>query len=162
MILLVAITVVLAAVLYILISGLTKGPSATPLGSAFAWGRITNVTGPAEVGCTIPTECYNLEIGATGHQLKGSSLTFSVRSSTGSIPSFSTWTFTLVGTSGAAAGATWTGSGACAGSGCSAALGAGEIIVLDTGSTASLQGDSLLALGVGNFQGEVASPALPR
>src|SRR4029077_16667981 len=37
-ILLVAITVVLAAVLYILISGLTKGPGNTPLGTALAMG----------------------------------------------------------------------------------------------------------------------------
>ena len=38
-ILLVAITVVLAAVLYILISGLTKAPGNTPLGSALAVGN---------------------------------------------------------------------------------------------------------------------------
>jgi len=37
-ILLVAITVVLAAVLYVLISGLTHGPGNTPIGSAFAIG----------------------------------------------------------------------------------------------------------------------------
>lgn len=38
-ILLVAITVVLAAVLYVLISGLTHGPGNTPIGSAFAMGN---------------------------------------------------------------------------------------------------------------------------
>jgi flagellin-like protein len=38
-ILLVAITVVLAAVLYVLISTLTHGPGATPIGSAFAAGN---------------------------------------------------------------------------------------------------------------------------
>ncbi len=38
-ILLVAITVVLAAVLYVLISGLTHGPGNTPIGSAFAIGN---------------------------------------------------------------------------------------------------------------------------
>ena len=40
-ILLVAITVVLAAVLYVLISGLTKGPGSTPIGTAFAVGNPT-------------------------------------------------------------------------------------------------------------------------
>jgi flagellin-like protein len=40
-ILLVAITVVLAAVLYVLISGLTHGPGNTPIGSAFAAGNPT-------------------------------------------------------------------------------------------------------------------------
>ncbi len=47
-ILLVAITVVLAAVLYVLISGLTHGPGSTPIGSAFAAGNAhsgTCVTG---------------------------------------------------------------------------------------------------------------------
>ena len=38
-ILLVAITVVLDAVLYVLISGLTKGPGSTPIGTAFAAGN---------------------------------------------------------------------------------------------------------------------------
>jgi flagellin-like protein len=38
-ILLVAITVVLAAVLYVLISGLTHGPGSTPIGTAFAAGN---------------------------------------------------------------------------------------------------------------------------
>ena len=38
-ILLVAITVVLAAVLYVLISGLTHGPGNAPIGSAFAAGN---------------------------------------------------------------------------------------------------------------------------
>jgi flagellin-like protein len=43
-ILLVAITVVLAAVLYVLISGLTHGPGSTPIGSAFAVGNPTETT----------------------------------------------------------------------------------------------------------------------
>jgi flagellin-like protein len=41
-ILLVAITVVLAAVLYVLISGLTHGPGSTPIGSAFSAGNPTS------------------------------------------------------------------------------------------------------------------------
>ena len=41
-ILLVAITVVLAAVLYVLISGLTHGPGSTPIGSAFTVGNPTS------------------------------------------------------------------------------------------------------------------------
>jgi flagellin-like protein len=51
-ILLVAITVVLAAVLYVLISGLTHGPGSTPIGSAFTAGNPTTSntigTGAAE------------------------------------------------------------------------------------------------------------------
>lgn len=51
-ILLVAITVVLAAVLYILISGLTKGPGNTPIGTALGLGAPTLVQGGA--GATFP------------------------------------------------------------------------------------------------------------
>jgi len=52
-ILLVAITVVLAAVLYVLISGLTHGPGNTPIGSAFAAGNPTAST--CAVGYTYAT-----------------------------------------------------------------------------------------------------------
>jgi archaeal type IV pilus assembly protein PilA len=52
-ILLVAITVVLAAVLYVLISGLTHGPGNTPIGSAFAAGNPTAST--CAVGNTYAT-----------------------------------------------------------------------------------------------------------
>jgi flagellin-like protein len=52
-ILLVAITVVLAAVLYVLISGLTHGPGSTPIGSAFTAGNpvSSTVSGAAAAAC---------------------------------------------------------------------------------------------------------------
>jgi len=53
-ILLVAITVVLAAVLYVLISGLTHGVGSAPL--AWGWGSVTNATGAA----TSTTGCIKL------------------------------------------------------------------------------------------------------
>jgi flagellin-like protein len=49
-ILLVAITVVLAAVLYVLISGLTHGPGSTPIGSAFTAGNPVGSTCVAGAG----------------------------------------------------------------------------------------------------------------
>ena len=52
-ILLVAITVVLAAVLYVLISGLTHGPGSTPIGSAFAAGNPRS--GTCAAGGTLAT-----------------------------------------------------------------------------------------------------------
>jgi len=52
-ILLVAITVVLAAVLYVLISGLTHGPGSTPIGSAFAAGNPRS--GTCATGGTLAT-----------------------------------------------------------------------------------------------------------
>jgi len=90
-ILLVAITVVLAAVLYVLISGLTKGPGNTPLGSAFAMGSATlntvSHTG-AGIGCTTPaagaTEyCYQLTIEQASTGLTLSSVGFEVRTTSG-------------------------------------------------------------------------------
>jgi len=64
-ILLVAITVVLAAVLYILISGLTKGPGNTPIGTALGLGSPTLVQGA--VGGTFPVckaadYCYQISL----------------------------------------------------------------------------------------------------
>jgi hypothetical protein len=161
MILLIASTVVIAAVLYILITGLAQGPSNAPLGDAFAWGKISNVTGPGEAGCTVPSECYNLEIGATGHQVSASFLSFTVRAASGAALPFGGWTFTLIGANGNAAGAVWSGASTCSGAGCSTVLSAGQIFVLDTGSTSSLVGDSIVALGHGSYQGEVASNPLP-
>ncbi len=65
-ILLVAITVVLAAVLYVLISGLTHGPGSTPIGSAFAAGNAKGgyCTGTAATnGCLAGGKwIYNLTI----------------------------------------------------------------------------------------------------
>ncbi len=89
-ILLVAITVVLAAVLYVLISGLTKGPGNTPLGSAFAMGAAsleTVSTTGAGIGCTTPaagTEyCYLLTIEQASTGLTLSSVGFEVKTTSG-------------------------------------------------------------------------------
>ena len=57
-ILLVAITVVLAAVLYVLISGLTRGPGNTPLGSAMAVGSSTAGTSYLAAGGCGTATCY--------------------------------------------------------------------------------------------------------
>jgi flagellin-like protein len=57
-ILLVAITVVLAAVLYVLISGLTHGPGGATIGSAFGAGNPTAGTQPStNTGTTSPGSC---------------------------------------------------------------------------------------------------------
>ncbi len=71
-ILLVAITVVLAAVLYVLISGLTHGPGSTPIGSAFTAGNpvaSTCVAGAGQGGAA-PAVATGLALGfscITGH-----------------------------------------------------------------------------------------------
>ena len=86
-ILLVAITVVLAAVLYVLISGLTHGPSSAPLGTNFSWGVPVNststsgtVTGCATTGTT-HAFCYSIEI--AGSSVTTSNFVLSLRNSAG-------------------------------------------------------------------------------
>jgi archaeal type IV pilus assembly protein PilA len=165
-ILLVAITVVLAAVLYVLISGLTKGPGNAPLGSAFAFGPASNVSvasGTAPTGCTAAKECYSLEVSSATSGLNPASMTFSARTATGGTLSISGWTITLVSAAGTSQ-VTWSGAGTCvSGTGsCSTAMSAGETLVFSTGAAlASLNGDTLVAVGTGSFSGEVTSAALP-
>jgi flagellin-like protein len=93
-ILLVAITVVLAAVLYVLISGLTHGPGSTPIGSAFSAGNpvastcptgytYAGATGVTTHGCKATDQIYTLTI-ETSTVTMGS-VQFEVKTATGSI-----------------------------------------------------------------------------
>jgi len=77
-ILLVAITVVLAAVLYVLISQYTKGGGSVTIGSALAIGGSTD-------GASAATNYYNMTVESTGATLTLGSFTFEVRSPTGAI-----------------------------------------------------------------------------
>jgi flagellin-like protein len=168
-ILLVAITVVLAAVLYILISGFTKGPGNTPLGTAFTYGsasQTSHASAPTfcAVAVGISDWCDNLPVGSAGGGITASSLSFAIRDSSGNPVSFSSGTpsIQLESASGASIGtysfttATWT-------SGGTISLSTTQTLVLDTGCTvsgASLcspipTGEVLVALGVGSYSGQV-------
>ena len=165
-ILLVAITVVLAAVLYVLISGLTKGPGNTPLGSAFAWGTSANVTASTPTGCVAAKECYNIEIASASSGLLANSLTFTARTSAGAVQSMTGWTIVLITVGGTNASAMWQpASGtntACVGSGCTTVLAGGQAFILNTHGTAGLSGVTLIAVGGGSFAGTVQmSSGLP-
>ena len=85
-ILLVAITVVLAAVLYVLISGLTHGTGSAPLGTNFSWGQPINTTGAAAEGCgavgTAHAFCYTIEI--AGSSVATSNFILALRNTAGS------------------------------------------------------------------------------
>ncbi len=91
-ILLVAITVVLAAVLYVLISGLTHGPSSAPLGTNFSWGVPVNSTSTSGTvtGCaatsTAHAFCYSIEI--AGSSVTTSNFILSLRNSAGATVSW--------------------------------------------------------------------------
>ncbi len=76
-ILLVAITVVLAAVLYILISQYTKSGGSVTIGSALAIGSSNDGTGTVNY--------YNMTVESAGSTLTMSSFIFEIRSPTGAI-----------------------------------------------------------------------------
>ncbi|HEV8049064.1 MAG TPA: archaellin/type IV pilin N-terminal domain-containing protein [Thermoplasmata archaeon] len=154
-ILLVAITVVLAAVLYILISGLTKGPGNTPLGSALAMN-----TPVASAGGT--TYTVNI-VPASG--LTPASMNFELTSSSGTILGTGT-TVTVVGVTGCLiavytfstnAWAAASGGTACAGASTTQVLTSGMQLSLVTSVSQSGLGDKLVAIGVGTFSGQVSA-----
>lgn len=168
-ILLVAITVVLAAVLYILISGLTKGPGNTPLGTAFGFGTPVQETAAATsgpTGCTaLATEiCFSIPVGEASGGLIANDLAFQVKSSSGQIESLHSVSvldlngnivgFYLGGawSNAACAGSTTLPTAACGGT---TTLSSTQTLVVDFGTT-SVVGDSFVALGQGSFSGQVS------
>ena len=157
-ILLVAITVVLAAVLYILISGLTKGPGNTPLGTAFNVGtpqNISTTTGTAPVGCTTGQYCYTMAIAEASGGVSANNIQVQVKTPTGGYVTVAK--ISVVSLSGSSitnstdSGATWT---------VNSALSSTQSIVIDiapaTGVT-GLTADTLVFLGVGSFSGQVTA-----
>jgi len=146
-ILLVAITVVLAAVLYILISGLTKGPGNTPLGTALA------VAPPAEASAGTQ-HWYNFSISSAGGGLTLSNLAFQVQTATGGIVTIAgATTINVIGISGSTvatytiASSSWTAGGATPASNT-------QQIVVQT--TTNLSGDTMIILGTGSFSGSIS------
>lgn len=161
-ILLVAITVVMAAILYVLVGGIARATQQTPLGSTFAFARPVNVTSSAaSAGCAASDECYSLGVATAGDGLSGYGLTFGARTPSGAAVSVQGWTFSLVDTSGTVLNASWTGGGRCAGPGCGAPIQGGETLMLDTGASASLYADYVVGVGQGAFSGTVETIGLP-
>jgi flagellin-like protein len=186
-ILLVAITVVLAAVLYVLISGLTHGTGGTTLGSAFAAGTATPplIQGAAgntfaANGCLAGHYCYVLTIESAGAGLSASSMNLVIKTATGAtfavgngealagpggVTIYNSVTATVVAQSANVAAAaplsvsTWpTGTS-------TTQLASTMIIIVDTGipvADATPGGTGLVfsALGVGSYSGTV-SVSLP-
>jgi flagellin-like protein len=165
-ILLVAITVVLAAVLYILISGLTKGPGNTPLGTALAMGA-------PQAGTNGTAFTYTLSI-TPSSGLTPANLQFQIQSSTGAIQALAGSAIQLIGPQGClegtytfstnawAVGSAGASTHACTPPGVTTTiLTSGMQLYLSTGTTnLAGQGDTLTAIGVGSFSGTVFE-ALP-
>ena len=150
-ILLVAITVVLAAVLYILISGLTKGPGNTPIGTALALGTPSESQGGAA-----NAHFYNFTVQSAGGGLVLNSMTFQIQTAAGTIVTAAgTWTGSVINLGGASVGTyswttnTWTAGG-------TAPLVSGQQIIISTPTATSLSGDHIVVIGGGSFSGTIS------
>jgi flagellin-like protein len=179
-ILLVAITVVLAAVLYVLISGLTHGTGSAPLGTNFSWGTPVNVTGITTTGCgvvgTAPANgyCYSIEI--AGASVTTSNVVLALRNVAGATiawPVAATGVSTasptpasqisLISPTSAAPVAFYnTGtSGWTLSTGFTGAISGGFSIVIflvgSSGHSGGLLGDEIVAIGASGYSGSVPS-----
>jgi flagellin-like protein len=144
-ILLVAITVVLAAVLYILISGLTKGPGNTPLGTALAMSPAKEQTNGAQ-------HWYNFSVQSASGGLIWNDMVFQFQTSTGGIITVTAPTITVIGIAGAnvatySAG-TWTAGG-------TVGVSNQQQLIVQTTSNLASQGDIMQVLGGGTFSGSI-------
>ncbi len=166
-ILLVAITVALAASLYILLIPLISHPS-TPLSGNLAWGSFDQRTGtPGNLGCAFGHYCWQVGLATANNGVTPSSLNLYVQNGTGLTISTSTWTFAFLtstntvaasspGPTAGSSGPGWTGNGT------------GNVLTLamylwiDTGSSTAPPGQSFLlqTVGVNGFSGSFGD-ALP-
>ncbi|HTT26463.1 MAG TPA: archaellin/type IV pilin N-terminal domain-containing protein [Thermoplasmata archaeon] len=167
-ILLVAITVVLAAVLYVLVSGLTRAPGTTPIGSAFTLGTVheaTSGTGASQ------RWYYNSSVQAAGGGIAWGNMIFQVQAGSGSVVATGPMTITVTNAASSCNLATYSFSSATWGTppvGACSSVPVGPNAAVVTGaalqllSTASLQqsGISLVAFGQGPYSGSEAF-ALP-
>jgi archaeal type IV pilus assembly protein PilA len=179
-ILLVAITVVLAAVLYVLISGLTHGPGSTPIGSAFAFGTPVSSTCTAaqvtaKLCVTAGNFIYTIPVGTSS--VTFSSILLEVKTSSGATfantgaASFAVETISgtaaayisIAAAAGLAMSATWPTANYASGITSSTSLTSLYSIVVDTGASTSQTGNGLtiIALGTGSFGDSTAPVSLP-
>jgi flagellin-like protein len=164
-ILLVAITVVLAAVLYVLISGLTRGPGNTPIGSAMATSSATD--GVCSVGY-----CYTFTIESASSGVTANSMKFQVQSSSGLITAFTN--VRLIDVSNCAVGyytTSWTtgapatptgGPAACAGGspGLTSQISSGDQLILASTTSLNAAGYQFIVVGTGSYSGTITA-AIP-
>jgi len=146
-ILLVAITVVLAAVLYILISGLTKGPGNTPLGTALA-------VASANEGQKGTNFWYNFSIESASGGLTLSNLAFQFQTASGGIVTLTAPTISAIGLTGTTVGTYTVASGTWA-TGGSTLVSNQQQLIFQTTSNLVGQGDVLVVLGSGSFSGSI-------
>jgi len=187
-ILLVAITVVLAAVLYVMVSGLIRGPGSTPIGTAFAAGHpvtgtcaagssqtlgaaaITGGCKPGDFVYTLTVESSTVSLGSVLFEVRtsagvayaagGASSSFSVVDVTSHVAAISVTGSTMAMTS------TWQGYGLTTTAPtykASTPITNLHIIVVDMGSASVTTGQGLkfVALGTGSYTGVTGPIDLP-
>ncbi|MCI4357977.1 MAG: type IV pilin [Thermoplasmata archaeon] len=178
-ILLVAITVVLAAVLYVLISGLTRGPGNTPIGSAFASGTGQAGTSYVQSAVTYYPVTFSVQSASSG--VTANSLKFQLQNSGSTIQTYSfvalidvsgCWvgTFTAAAgwTTGLTIGAAGTagvpaGAVACAGGtpGLTTQISSGDQLDMVVPTTSpNGAGFSMVIIGTGSYSGTI-NAAIP-
>ena len=169
-ILLVAITVVLAAVLYVLISGLTTGGSnKSPIGGSIGFGTAAQSSTAAGCAATPPAgNCYSVGISSSSSAATTANINFAVQTSSGTPVTLGTGaTLILVSINGAKLATYTFSTGAWApGTGYTLpqTLASTDTLALYAGSGTApvgiISGDNLVAAGVGSLQGTI-SVALP-
>jgi hypothetical protein len=166
--LLVAIGVVLAAVLYVLLTGLTRGPGSTPIGSSFVLGTFSATTTGSGAGAVW---YYNATVETAGTGTTWSDLVLQVQLPSGSVdttgPTSVTTTNSVVSCNVATytfASATWgtPSSNVCAAGavGGNGLVSSGDQVELTSSSTLAQQGERFVVFGSGPYSGS-ASFALP-
>ena len=160
-ILLVAITVVLAAVLYVLISGLTKGPGSTPIGSAFGFGTAQQSSGGTSnpCGAAPPSgHCYSVGIASASSSVTTANVKFTVQSGGSPVSMPGGATVTIVSLTGATLAAFNFTLGTWSGSSLPVTFASTDTLILY--ASISVSGDDLIAAGTGALQG-TTSVSLP-
>lgn len=158
-ILLVAITVVLAAVLYVLIIDLTRSPNTTPIGAAVSFGGVAEQTNAAGTQWN-----YTTSVQTTTTGLTWSDLLFQVRDHAGTLVTVGPTQVVVTGTDGCdlASFSFATGLWGATGATCSGTIGGtamvlvGETLQLQASADLSAAGDTLTAVGQGSFSGETS------
>jgi len=152
-ILLVAITVVLAAVLYILISGLTKGPGNTPIGTALALAPPKEASNGA--GATT-NHWYNFSVQSASTGLTMASMNFQVQTTgAGIVAPLAAWTLNVDGISGTSVAVYSMTTGAWT-SGGTTSLVSGDTVSLDVVQASGVSGDNWVVSGAGSYQGTIS------
>lgn len=165
-ILLVAITVALAATLYILLLPLIAHNSATPLSpDSLAYGTVNTQTGIAgNPACAVHDYCWQIQITTASNGVAPSSLLIYVQGTSGLTISNASWTFTfLTGTNSVAASAPGPEAGSSGpgwtGSGTGNAITLAMYLWIDTGGTTGFPGQTvtMYTVGTNGFSGTITT-----